>query len=137
MAGGRGEGVVEAEQNRSTVLLVEDNSVISLTLAEELEDLGYEVAGPLGAASDALGWLQTHTPDVAVLDAMLRDGLCIELAQDLKRRNVPFLVYSGHRHLKQEPTFAGVPWVEKPSPFSEIAQLLITLRPAGSSTKED
>lgn len=122
-------------QDRSLVLLVEDNGVIGLTLADELEGRGYTVAGPLGAASQVLEWLESHTPGLALLDVMLRDGLCVEVALDLKRRGVPFVVYSGHSHLKQEPAFKDVPWIEKPAPFSEIARQLINLRPAGTSPK--
>src|SRR5687767_6668596 len=83
--------------NRAVVLLVEDEALIAIDLQDEFQDAGFRVAGPFTTCSDALAWLATNRPDVAVLDAVLRDGSCVSIANELGRRAVPFLVYSGHR----------------------------------------
>ena len=83
--------------SKPLVLLLEDEALIALNLQDELQDAGYEVAGPFTACAAALEWLQTVTPAMAILDAALTDGSCREIALELTRRRVPFLIYSGYQ----------------------------------------
>ena len=114
--------------HQSVVLLVEDNAIIGMTLADDLEAHGYEVIGPVASTSGAQRWLAERKPDVALVDLMLRDGSCVELARQLKQQGIPFVVYSGHNQLKGEPAFQDVPWVTKPAKFTEIIAALDALR---------
>ena len=101
--------------NPPVVLLLEDEALIGLNLQDEFQDAGFGFAGPFTTCSDALAWLATNRPDVAVLDAVLRDGPCVSVAVELGRRAVPFLVYSGHR--ADRDLLADCPqltWIEKP-----------------------
>lgn len=103
------------------VLLVEDNLIVALTLEDELEREGYWVFGPYSSCADALALLAEQTPDVAILDVELRDGPCTELAEELNRRNVPFIVFSGNvkaRNTIQQ--LDNATWIAKPSPFSAV-----------------
>src|SRR5215212_5270710 len=114
---------------RPLVLILEDEAVIALNLQDELQDAGYSIGGPFTACADALSWLETKTPDVAVLDTVLKDGPCGEVARELAGRKVPFLIYSGHREDKELlAEFHHVRWIEKPVPSSvlikECEQLL-------------
>jgi len=102
---------------RPLVLVLEDEALIALNLQDDLQDVGYEVAGPFTTCAAALEWLRTKTPGTAILDAALKDGPCREVALELSRREVPFLIYSGHhedRQLLSE--FHHVTWIEKPVP---------------------
>jgi len=102
------------------VLLLEDEALIALNLQDELQDAGYEVAGPFTACAAALEWLQTVTPAMAILDAALTDGSCREIALELTRREVPFLIYSGHHEdCEFLAEFHHITWIEKPVP-SEV-----------------
>jgi DNA-binding response OmpR family regulator len=116
--------------NQPLVLILEDEVLIGINLQDELQDAGYQVAGPFTTCAAALEWLQTTTPDMAVLDAALRDGPCREIALELGNRAVPFLIYSGYgadRELLSE--FHHLTWIEKPVPPSALVaacqQLLI------------
>lgn len=105
------------------VLILEDEALIALNLQDELQDAGYRIAGPFTTCAAALSWLQTATPDTAILDAALKDGPCREVALELSRRDVPFLIYSGHhedRQLLSE--FHHVVWLEKPVPSAVLVQ---------------
>jgi DNA-binding response OmpR family regulator len=109
--------------NGPLVLIVEDEAIIALNLQDELLDSGYTVAGPFTTCAEALSWLRRKTPDVAVLDTVLKDGACHEIALDLARRNVPFLIYSGHREDRELlAEFRHVPWIEKPVPPSVLIE---------------
>jgi len=98
------------------VLVLEDEALIGITLQDDLEEAGYQVAGPFMNCAAALGWLRAGTPHAAILDASLKDGSCAEVASELDRRNVPFLIYSGHREDHPLLTeFPHVTWIEKPA----------------------
>ena len=77
--------MLRAVGNRSTsapvVLILEDEAIIRLNLQDELQDAGYSIGGPFTTCADALCWLQTNTPDVAVLDTVLQDASCHEVAR--------------------------------------------------------
>jgi len=115
---------------RPLVLILEDEAVIALNLQDELQDAGYSIGGPFTTCSDALAWLQTNTPDLAVLDTILKDASCDEVVRELADRKVPFLIYSGHREDQELlAEFNDVQWIEKPVPPSvlieECKQLLV------------
>jgi DNA-binding response OmpR family regulator len=104
---------------RPIVLVLEDEAIIAVDLQDELQDAGYGIAGPFASCSDALAWLGTASPDTAILDTTLKDGSCRQIALELSRREIPFLIYSGYREDRELlPDFHHVTWFEKPvSPF--------------------
>ena len=57
------------------VLIVEDEAVIAMVLADSLEDAGHEVVGPAATMAEALALCEgAPPPELAVLDINLRDG---------------------------------------------------------------
>jgi DNA-binding response OmpR family regulator len=110
---------------RRRILLAEDSAIIGLELADSLESEGFEVAGPFTTCAAAEAWLGAHEPAAAILDNTLKDGPCEQLAGDLRRRGVPFIVYSGHAREAEHPAvFQGVPWVTKPAPSELLLKVL-------------
>jgi DNA-binding response OmpR family regulator len=102
-------------------MIVEDEALIALSLEDGFCDEGFRVAGPFSSCADALASLDHSVPDLAVLDAMLRDGPCLELARELRHRGVPFLIYSGAEAFKEHAAeLEGVPWIEKPSSLDSV-----------------
>src|SRR5215210_306357 len=109
--------------SKPLVLLLEDEALIAVNLHDELQDAGYEVAGPFTTCAAALEWLRSQTPDAAILDAALKDGPCREIVLELARRGVPFLIYSGHSKACQLlAEIDHVTWIEKPVPPSVLVQ---------------
>jgi DNA-binding response OmpR family regulator len=109
--------MTQQANGRPVALVLEDEALIALDLQDELQDAGYEVAGPFTTCAAALEWLRTQTPDTAILDAALKDGPCREIALELARREVPFLIYSGlSEDCQLLADFHHVPWIEKPAP---------------------
>jgi CRP-like cAMP-binding protein len=110
--------------HRPSVLLTEDDALIGFDLCDALEGAGYRVLGPAVTAAEALSLLDRETPVLAVIDIMLEDGPCVELARDLRQRGVPFLVHSGCQ--KDEPLageFQGVTWLSKPAMPRDVIAL--------------
>lgn len=121
--------MTQQAHGRPVVLILEDEALIALNLQDDLQDAGYDVAGPFTTCAAARDWLRTATPEVAILDAALQDGPCREIALELNRRDVRFLIYSGHhedRKLLAE--FDHIPWIEKPAPATVLVQACQQLR---------
>lgn len=107
------------------VLVVEDETIIGLALSELVEDEGCTVIGPFCRADHAMAALDRETPDVAILDHMLRDGSCIELVRLLRARAVPFVIYSGDYQRPDMPVeLQQAPWFEKPGRFADLCETI-------------
>jgi DNA-binding NtrC family response regulator len=115
-------------QSRCLVLLVEDQAIIAMTLQEDLEAAGYEVAEPLATCASAMAWLSHDTPELAVLETDVADGSSEDVSAELSRRGVPFVVYSGYRQNRNTmPEFMSAPWVEKPAAAETLLEALASL----------
>ncbi len=122
---------------RGLCLVVEDQALIGLALEASLEEAGFAVAGPFGRARDACVWLDQHTPDIALLDLLLIDGPCLEIATVLRDRGVPFAIYSGvHRPGDLPPELADAPWLDKPVTREELAAVLAALLQTNQENKK-
>src|SRR5215208_4640911 len=75
-------------------LVVEENPVVGLDLADALDASGSYVAGPFTLGRVASAWLAQFTPDVAVVDTALSDGQGIGIIRELQARAIPFIVYA-------------------------------------------
>ena len=57
------------------ILIVEDEALVAMALADSLEDAGHEVVGPAATMAEALALCEgAPPPELAVLDIDLRDG---------------------------------------------------------------
>jgi DNA-binding response OmpR family regulator len=110
------------------IFLAEDDTLIGLNLEDDFRDVGYDVAGPFSTCAAASEWLKGNSPEVAVIDALLKDGLCCDLARELWRRGIPFVVYSGLDQQAAPPVFRGMPWIAKPAPFRTIFEAVRTVQ---------
>jgi DNA-binding response OmpR family regulator len=118
---------IPAPAGRS-VLVAEDEALISVLLSDDLSDEGYLVAGPFSRSAEALAWLAVNRPDVAILDYILRDGPCTALAAALRTERVPFIVFSAYRPVHDVPAeLQGVPWFDKPVSAETLFAALASL----------
>ena len=80
-----------------TVMIVENDTLVALDLAQMIDDLGANVQGPYRTNSQALATLGTCLPDLALVDLELDDGNSLPLIKALTGANVPVTVLTGHR----------------------------------------
>lgn len=79
------------------VLVVEDEPLVALQIADTLTDAGFEVAGPAGSADEACTLIDEHRIDAAVLDFNLGDGTTsTPVAEILRNRAVPLVFVTGY-----------------------------------------
>jgi DNA-binding response OmpR family regulator len=76
-------------------LLVEDEPMIADLLREMLVELGCGSISLESTLSGGLHYLESHTPDVAILDIHLGTELSGPIAARLRELKVPFVVSSG------------------------------------------
>jgi len=113
---------------RPCCLILEDQALIGLALEASLEEAGFDVAGPFDHSSDALKWLIERTPDLALVDVLVRDGTCISVARELRRKKVPYAIYSGLKPPQPvAPEFEDVPWLQKPVSREQLSATLLRL----------
>jgi DNA-binding NtrC family response regulator len=114
-------------------VIIEDQALIAMSLEAYFEDVGFAVH-TLTSIAQAQAWLKDNTPELAILDFMLRDGPATQLAGELHSRGVPFIVYSGYaRHLGVPTQLQEVPWLEKPTRREDLLNALIALPPKSTS----
>lgn len=99
-----------------TILVLEDEPFIALDMEQILQDAGFRVEARTSCA-DAISWLTSHTPSVAVLDFQLRDGNCTDIALILQDRDIPIVFCTGADPGDIPAAFDQVIWL--PKPFGE------------------
>jgi CheY-like chemotaxis protein len=124
------------ETSARRCLIAEDQALIGLSLEAYLADAGYEPIGPFATNDEALRSIGETVPDLALLDVLLRDGPCTPLVRELRRRGVPFAIYSGVKPHALPPELEGVPWLEKPAAREELIRALDGLEPNGVVRKD-
>lgn len=95
-------------------LIVEDEPLVALDLADGLADAGAEVVASVGASKEALDVIATQELDAALLDANLRGQSVDGIAAALTRRNVPFVFVSGYGRESLPRAFRDVALLNKP-----------------------
>ena len=107
------------------VLVVEDEFIIGMDLAETVRDLGYLVDGPHFGKKTAFAAIGSEMPDFAILDVFIEDGEVYPLADALTDAGVPIIFHSGHvppKEVKQRyPTAQAA---EKPCPPNQLITMI-------------
>ena len=78
------------------VLVVEDESLVSMLIEEFLEDIGCTVAGVAGRLEEAAKLAATLAVDLAVLDINLDGTPSYAIAETLGQRGIPFVLATGY-----------------------------------------
>ena len=76
------------------VLVVEDEAIVAIDIADQLTEAGFEVVGPAPSVAKALKLIEHVGCDIAVLDVNLRDETAEPVARELRLRRTPFLFLS-------------------------------------------
>lgn len=115
-----------------TVLIVEDDALIALDLADIVRLSGFAVLGPFARADRAMRALETALPDAALIDFDLGSHTSAPVAERLAALDVPGVVLSGHPPSALPEAFAAFAYLSKPVLQSQVEALLedFILRPA-------
>jgi len=78
------------------VLLVEDEPLVAMGIADQLIEAGAIIVGPCPTARRAIETLQATDVDVAVIDFVLADSNSEAVQDALERKGVPFVVLTAY-----------------------------------------
>lgn len=107
------------------ILVVEDEWMIAEHLSMLLQDLAFEVVGPVANVPDALAKAEGEQIDCALLDCNLNGSSSAPVVDVLIAKNVPFIMVTGYGGLEL-PTEAmnAAPRLTKPFTEPELERAL-------------
>lgn len=115
---------------RRRILVVEDETMIAMIFEEVLQDLGFEIVGPVSKLEAALKLARQEALDGAILDITIRGGMVYPVADILRQREVPFVLASGYGEWALPEAYQGLPRLQKPFTATDIDVMIAELFPA-------
>ena len=107
-----------------SVLIVEDEPLISMMLEDFLDSLGHAVAGTCDTLADALGRVEQGGFDVAIIDVNLNGQQVWPVADRLAAKGIPYVLATGG-HIEPPPAaHADAPVLAKPYTLDAIEPVL-------------
>ena len=79
-----------------SILLIEDEAMIRMMIADMVDELGYRVAAEAGDMQQATELARSAAFDLAILDVNLHGTMSFAVAEALTARQIPFIVASGY-----------------------------------------
>jgi CheY-like chemotaxis protein len=96
------------------VMIVEDEALVALVLADHLTEFGLSVVGPCASVAEATAALEANDLDAAILDVNLGKELVYPVAELLADRGIPFVFVTGYGPESIDNRFAHAAVLEKP-----------------------
>jgi CheY-like chemotaxis protein len=103
---------------------VEDEALVALDVAQQVEDLGHEVVGPVFTLAPAMSLAETEDLDFALLDLDLRGERSLPVAEILAARSVPFAFLSGYHRPDLPEALRAARLLSKPVRPGSLVEIL-------------
>ena len=131
--GNGGDRAAPSLRGRS-ILVVEDESLIALLVADALEEAGASVVGPCYTLEECLRAAREEQIDAAVLDVDLAGKDVFPAAEELRRRGIPFLFHTAHAYRDElQARFGEIPVCRKPIPMDELTASIARIAADGAA----
>lgn len=121
--------VTDANISDLTVLIVEDEPLIAMSLEDALIDQGVTCLGPAGSVTAALDMIEAGGFDIALLDVNLRGERVDAVADRLAVAGIPFIFTTGHGAEGLPAAHRARPVIGKPFRDIDITDALARHRP--------
>ena len=108
----------------SRILIVDDEPMISMLVADWLSELGHETLGPSRDTASALAMIEASPPDAAIIDVSLGAESGYPVAECLANSHIPFVFATGYSGANLPPRFAGTSVLNKPFDFARVRDAL-------------
>ena len=113
------------------ILIVEDEYLIALDLAEGVRQLGCDVLGPVGRVDAAMDLVEAKPDiDAALLDVNLNGERVFPVADRLIARDVPVVLMTGYDESTIPGRYASINSFTKPVTRAMLCDALATLSPS-------
>ena len=114
----------DADPNDKRVLLVEDEPLVSMMLADMLAAFGHKVDGPYNRFSDAMLAAKSNNLQAGILDVNLGGEKTYAVADILADRKIPFAFVTGYGPDTIISEFSHAPVLQKPIEAAKLHALL-------------
>lgn len=113
------------------IMVVEDETLVSMMVEDMLIDLGCEVVGPFAKLDQALSFIgEGGEIDAALLDVNLGGVRSFPAAEALSEKGVPFVFTTGYDESGLPDVWRSSPTLRKPFMMGEMADALRRALPA-------
>ena len=109
------------------VLIVEDEFLVAMMIADMLSDLGHDVIGTATNLAAAVQKSSSLPVDFAVLDVNLNGELSYPAADALAARGIPFLFATGYSSKGLQERYMSVPRLQKPFDIRTLERAVLNL----------
>lgn len=100
------------------ILIAEDNELVSLTLEEQLTNLGYTVVGVAHTGPEAVRLTRQLSPDLVIMDMQLPemdgDEAAAQIGQQHPTPVVMLTAYSDSEHIRRAESSGALAYLVKP-----------------------
>lgn len=111
------------------ILIVEDETIVALSLKMELENLGHTVCDTIASGENAIKFMGTQTADVILMDVHLAGAMDgIEAASHIRKlSDIPVIFMTGYANKAEDDDVAELDplgFLIKPISFRKLQHLL-------------
>jgi two-component sensor histidine kinase/CheY-like chemotaxis protein len=114
----------DTDPNEKRVLLVEDEPLVSMMLADMLSAFGHKVDGPYNRFPDAILAAKSNNLQAGILDVNLGGEKTYAVADILANRKIPFAFVTGYGPDTILSEFSHAPVLQKPIEAAKLHALL-------------
>jgi CheY-like chemotaxis protein len=112
-----------------SILLVEDEPLIAMLIADWLNELGYSVVGPFNRVAEALPHIEGTALDALLLDVTVGPEDSFSLADLARSKGIPVAFLTGRAAADLPEPLADVRVLTKPFEFEHFKKLMAGLLP--------
>lgn len=106
------------------VLIVEDESLVTMLIEDTLADIGCVVADVASKLEEAIEKASSLDFDIAILDVNLNGDQTYPIAEELARRGIPLVFATGYGAAGLPEQFRAAPILAKPFQQSDLERAL-------------
>ncbi|NGX94367.1 MAG: response regulator [Candidatus Afipia apatlaquensis] len=110
--------------SRTSVLLVEDEVMIRMMVADMLEELGYTIAAEAGDIDEGVRLVQATDFDIAILDVNVNGKVITPVAEAVQMSGKPFVFATGYGAQGLPEKFRDRPTLQKPFQIETLARTI-------------
>lgn len=118
------------------MLVVEDETLLSLSLESMLEEWRHDLVGSVSTGAAAVGAAREQTPDVVLMDINLAGGMNgVEAASQIRRfcdARIVFMTAYSDADLAGDPQLAGSEVLRKPFSPRRLQEILAAIAAAAA-----
>lgn len=105
-------------------LLIEDEAMIRMMVADMVETLGHQVAAEAGNIDRAMELARSAPFDFAIIDMNLNGIMSFAVADAIAARDIPFIFASGYNSAMKHDRHQEVPVLQKPFTVERLEETI-------------